>query len=54
MDGGVCPGPAGNGIGPERARGLDKPVLHPHPFKILFLTFTIQNVPAMGKFVAMF
>jgi len=31
------------------ARGLDKSVLHPHPCKILFLTVTIQNVPAMGK-----
>jgi len=42
------------GLSNPLARGLDTPILHPHPLKILFLTFTIQNVHAMGKNVAMF
>ena len=33
---------------PLLARGLDKPVFHPHPCKMLCLAFTIKNVPVMG------
>ena len=53
----VCPtrGPVGTGADPSAAsvattpRGLDKPVLHPCPCKILFLNFNIQNLPAKRK-----